>query len=288
MTSTLLDLSGKIDPLTISVLNQIQQVTSDERIPFFVVGATARDILLQVAHQIDSGRATADIDIAVFLEDWTRFEGVKQSLIQSKDFEQGREIQRLIYRDQMPVDIVPFGGISEADGRISWPPDGSFKMSVAGFEECYRHSIPVRLAKEPDLLVQVVSLAGLAILKLISWDDNTDRRGRDAPDLFFIIRNYLNAGNLDRLFREGADIIEADSYDYEQGSARFLGRDMSGIASTSTKETLIKILERESLRDQGHRLAMDVLKSDQSASFDYDRTVALFDHLLKGLIEAKG
>ena len=161
-------------------------------------------------------------------------------------------------------------------------------MSVAGFEECYRHSIAVRLAKEPDLVVQVVSLAGLAILKLISWDDNPDRRRKDAPDLFFIIRNYLDAGNLDRLFSEAADIIEADDYDYELGSAQFLGRDMSRIASSSTRETLIKILERESLRDQGHRVAMDVLQSDRFALVDYDRAVALFDYLLKGLIEAKG
>ena len=119
MTSTLLDLSGKIDPLTISVLNRVQKVTSDERIPFFVVGATARDILLEVAHQIASRRATADIGIAVLLEDWTQFEGVKQALIQSKDFEQELETQQLIYRGRLPVDIVPFGGVAEADDQIS-------------------------------------------------------------------------------------------------------------------------------------------------------------------------
>lgn len=286
MTSTLLDLSGKIDPLTISALTQIQKVTSDERIPFFVVGATARDILLEIAHQTASKRATADIDIAVFLEDWTQFEGIRRALIQSKDFEPGREFQRLIYRGRLPVDMVPFGGVAYANGQISWPPDGSFKMSVAGFEECYRHSIPVRLSRDPDLVVRVVSLAGLAILKLIAWDDNPDRRRKDAPDLFFIMSNYLDAGNLDRLFSEAADIVEADNYDYELGSTRFLGRDMSGIASTSTRETLIGILERESLRAQGHRVAMDVLQSDRFAFVDYDRMVALFEYLLKGLTEA--
>jgi len=35
--------------------------------PFVIVGATARDILLEVQHGIGSKRATLDIDIAVLL-----------------------------------------------------------------------------------------------------------------------------------------------------------------------------------------------------------------------------
>ena len=38
--------------------------------------------------------------------------------------------------------------------------------------------------------------------------------------LFFIIRNYLDAGNLDRLFDEAPDLVAADDYDYELASAR--------------------------------------------------------------------
>lgn len=286
MPSTLLDLSEKIDPRVVSVLREIQRVASRQQIPFFIVGAMARDLLLEAAHGLAPKRATADIDIAVAVENWSRFERFKEELLQSPDFYHGREAQRVVFRDKLPVDIVPFGGIAGTDGHIAWPPDRSFKMSVAGFEECHRHSIPVKLSANPDLVVQVVTLAGLAILKIVSWDDNPDRRRKDAPDLFFILQNYLDAGNLDRLFEEAPDLIEDGDSDYELTSARLLGRDISKIASHATKKILLRILERESGRKQGHRMAMDVVQSDGCRFLDYERVTAYFESLLKGLSEA--
>ena len=79
-------------------------------------------------------------------------------------------------------------------------------MSVAGFQECYQHAVSVLVRTEPDLIVKVVSLAGLAILKLVSWDDNIDRRGKAATDLIFIMKNYIDAGNMDRFFEEAGTL----------------------------------------------------------------------------------
>ena len=80
MTNTSLDLSGRINSLTVSVLSHIQQVASKESISIFIVGATARDILLETAHGIAPKRATVDIDIAAFLENWFQFDRVKEAL----------------------------------------------------------------------------------------------------------------------------------------------------------------------------------------------------------------
>jgi predicted nucleotidyltransferase len=90
------------------------------------------------------------------------------------------------------------------------------------------------------------------------------------------------------LFNEAPDLVEAEDYDYELASARLLGRDMSKIATVSTKKTLLEILERESLQDQGHRIAMDVLQSDGFRWLKYERVVAFFEFLLNGLTEAVG
>lgn len=49
---------------------------------------------------------------------------------------------------------------------------------------------------------------------------------RDASDLIFIIRNYLDAGNLEHLFEEASDIVDSSDYDYKAGSARILARDI--------------------------------------------------------------
>jgi predicted nucleotidyltransferase len=285
MTNTLLDLSGKIDKVTVSALGCIHQILSSIGIPFFVVGATARDILLDVSHGIGSKRATVDIDIAVFIENWDQFKRLKDELIRTTDFSATREIQRLLFRKRLPVDIVPFGEIAEKGDFIEWPPDRSFKMSVVGFRECHQHVVRVKISDKPEVAIHVVSLAGLTILKLISWDENSDRRQKEASDLFFITQNYLDAGNLERLFDEAPDIVDSGDYNYEAGSARLLGRDISKIAFSATKAKLIGILKRESQRKQGHRIAMDILQGNRFAEKSYEEIIALFDSLLKGLAD---
>jgi predicted nucleotidyltransferase len=73
MTTTSLDLSGKTDNVVVSAFGRIHQISSFMSIPFFIVGDTARDILLEVHYGIGSKRATVDIDIAVFIENWDQF-----------------------------------------------------------------------------------------------------------------------------------------------------------------------------------------------------------------------
>jgi predicted nucleotidyltransferase len=287
MINTSLDLSGKIDKVSLSALGRIQQVLSSMSIPFFVVGATARDILFEVHYGIGSKRATLDIDIAVFIENWDQFHHLKDELVGANDFTPTRDIHRLLFKKRLPVDIVPFGGVAKNGELIEWPPDGSFKMTVTGFRECFQHAVQVKISDKPELSVSVVSLAGLAIFKLISWAENSVRRRKDASDLVFIIRNYLDAGNLERLFEEAPDIVDSSDYDYESGSGRLLGRDISKIAYPSTTDKLIEILKQESREKRGHRIAMDVLQGDRFTEESYEKVLAYFDALLKGLTDHK-
>jgi predicted nucleotidyltransferase len=285
MKNILVDLSGKISETSVLILREIEEVSTSIDIPFFVVGATARDIILEHQFDINIRRATLDIDIGIFIEGWDQFEALKNELIRSTKFVPSQQKQRLIYNDNFPLDIIPFGSIEDEDGSITWPPDHEIRMSIAGFQECFQNAVSVKLSATPELIVKVVSLAGLALLKLISWDDNAERRNKDAPDLLLIMRHYLNAGNLNRLFDEGIDIVEEDSYDYDLASARFLGRDIGKISIPSTKAKLIEILEREANSNQGHKIALNVIQSDFYRSESYERIVEHFNALLKGLIE---
>ena len=285
MKNILLDLSGTISETSVSILREIQEVSTRMNVPFFVVGATARDIILEHQFDIKPKRATIDIDIGVLIAGWDQFGTLKDELIRSARFSPSKQKQRLIYNDNFPLDIMPFGAIEDENGSISWPPDHEIRMSIAGFQECFQHAVSVKLSSSPELIVKMVSLAGLALLKLISWDDNPERRRKDAPDLLLIMRHYLDAGNLDRLFDEGSDIIEADSYDYDLASARFLGRDIANISSPATKAKLIEILEREANSKHGHKIALNVLQSDGYRSESYERVVEHFNALLKGLVE---
>ena len=81
MKNSSLDLSGKLDPISIEILAAIEKTATDVAIPFFVVGATARDIILQHVHDIKPKRATRDIDIGVIIEEWSQFDSLKSQLM---------------------------------------------------------------------------------------------------------------------------------------------------------------------------------------------------------------
>jgi len=59
--STLLNLSGKIDPQTVTVFEIVGCVIAEPGMPYVVAGATARDLVLHYGHGVAIRRATADI-----------------------------------------------------------------------------------------------------------------------------------------------------------------------------------------------------------------------------------
>ena len=65
MRENFLDLSGKIDDSIVQLLGTIADVAESVDIRFFVVGATARDIILMHGYGVHTIRATLDIDLGV-------------------------------------------------------------------------------------------------------------------------------------------------------------------------------------------------------------------------------
>jgi predicted nucleotidyltransferase len=72
MSNISFDLSGKIDPDTVDVLREIKEVADSLNIAFFVVGATARDLILQHCYNVKPHRATMDVYIGVDVVDWNQ------------------------------------------------------------------------------------------------------------------------------------------------------------------------------------------------------------------------
>jgi predicted nucleotidyltransferase len=110
--------------------NQLKGYGSN-RSPFFVVGATARDIILHYGFGLEIRRATQDIDVGVRLENWEEFGLISAKLIESGLFVQTREAQRVYFKETFPVDILPFGRISEPQETISWPQSEGVEMLPA-------------------------------------------------------------------------------------------------------------------------------------------------------------
>lgn len=177
----------------------------------------------------------------------------------------------------MFIDLVPFGDLEEVSGQISWPPDFSTVMSTVGFREAYDNSIEVRLAD--DLTVRVASLAGLALMKIVAWDAR--RLERDAVDLGLIMREYLDAGNQDRIYSEHGDCLDLlnEEFDYDKASARILGRDIRRLLKDTSRMIVERVLSEETNQHGVDALAMAMVRNNANYYGDYDLALAMLAEL---------
>ena len=286
MTQKLLDLSGKIKGPILKILKTISNIATPLNIPFFVVGAAARDIILHYGYGVEIIRATEDIDLGVMVEDWDKFTQLKEAIIGSETFDQNKEPQRFFYKGKFPVDVVPFGQISKPKDTIEWPGFEGIEMSTLGFKESFDNSILVRLRTDPDFKIRFASLAGLAAMKLISWKDKYPERNKDAKDLKLIMLNYIEAGNLERIYDgEDSDISEGAAADYELMSARLLGRDVATMAMPESKKYILKILNEETGEQDNYKLAVDMRRGPSYTRNDFDTNLNLLEAFKKGFLD---
>lgn len=290
MSRNLLDLSRKIDPLTIELFEDITNIAESMGVRFFVVGATARDMILEYGYKIQTKRATMDIDFGVQVVNWDQYENLKQGLIDTRYFEQStQKRQRLIYKDDRKVDVIPFGAIADPEHRFSWPNEDGIEMDTLGFIESYEDALLVRLRENPVLDIRFASLVGLALMKIIAWDDNPARGDRDAKDLKIIIHNYLDAGNVERIFEEETDIFEriqeGEGDHYRKAGARLLGRDIAKITIPESKNKIIEILDAETGEKERYRLVEDMIDTYTESSHDFEDNIELLEQLKLGVLD---
>ncbi len=285
----LLDLSGKIDRLPLSLYEILTDVVASIGTRFFVVGATARDVILEQGFGIRSRRATKDVDVGVRLSGWREFHRLKEGLLASGHFTQTRDAQRFLYRDELLVDILPFGEIAIPNPEISWPPEHDVVISVVGIEEAYRAAQTVRVRATPPLDILVATPAGLAIMKTIAWADRPSGKNRDAHDLAHILEKYLDAGNYDRLLEEHDDLVSVENFDYVRAGARLVGRDIAKIGNPETKARVLAILESETDEDSEYRLIGDMIadsaEADEGRDNRFDELLAILRELIAGIKE---
>ncbi len=255
MMNTLIDISGKLDADLIECIERVHMVCSTMSLDVLVVGALARDMHFLHCHGIRPGRATLDIDFAVLTPDWDTFANMKERLLGIPGYTQDRtQQQRLHTGTGLMMDLIPFGGIESPAGMIRWPPALTQVMSTIGYREALATSQMCRVRATPDLNIRVVSIAGIAALKLLAWADSYPERKKDAIDLHFLLTNYLDAGQSERLWDAEIDLVDVPDFDYQLAGARLLGRDVARMAGPETRGRLIKILTSELRVDGQHRL----------------------------------
>ena len=281
MNSTSLDISGKIDAPAVHALSGVKAAADSLNIPFFIIGASARDIFLKHLYGFVQRRSTVDMDFGVFLSKWEDFSFLKTALVEDHGFERTGQTQRL-QKGNILIDVVPFGPISGIEHKLRWPPDESRQMTTTGFDEAFRFSLQVRVSTSPEVVVKVCSLAGLVILKLISWHERYPERQPDAEDILEIMDKYENAVGVDRLYSEAHDLIKEEGFDNRMAAIRLLGRDIASIASPETAGMISSILDEETKEDSRLRLAIDMARGVGSADREFQPIVAKLSKLKQG------
>lgn len=253
----MLDFSNKPELRSLSALAAAFRAGAGTA-PFFLAGASARDLLLYYAHGIDSGRRTRDVDLALMVPDWATFDAIRARLTASGAFTAASsEPHRLWFDGKLPVDLIPFGAVEQADRSIAWPPDGNVVMNVLGFAEAFAHTHAVALPDGEQ--IRIVSLPGLAVLKLVAWKERRlTQPGKDAHDLAVILSNYLEAGNQERLYTNAAHLLDAPDFDVEQAGAWLLGQDMAAALPMTGRQAMAALLREESDPTGPARLAGDM------------------------------
>lgn len=241
MTNTF-TLTNPIFSVTETLLSLINRICTAQEIPFFIAGATAREILLHHVHGRSIGRRTRDIDIAVFVDGWPRFDVLKNAFIAEGAHAVRDNAHRMI-SEGIELDIIPFGGVAEGS-QIAWPPEREVIMSVDGFAEVFNHTVTVQLGNGENL--PFCSLPGLALLKLFAWRDRGHGNAKDATDLYKIIREY-GAIEDERIYESP---IEGEKLDWNpvRMGAVLLGGDIVAISEHTSLAELMR-LDRERLTD---------------------------------------
>lgn len=205
-----------------AVLDPVARSTKVLDIPWLLIGAAARDLLLHHMRGWPPSRRTEDVDIAILVETWEEFARLQAMLFTA---EGGRPHPAIKQRVALPtgrVDIVPCGGV-ERSGAIEWPPDGNPRLDVLGLREAIAGAVCVTLPG--PLSVPVVSLEGYLCLKLFAWRDRHLRKPmHDAVDLGDLLRRAGDLIEIDVLYRDHLGDLEVADFDPARATLRLMGR----------------------------------------------------------------
>lgn len=254
-------------PLLKPILQELDSYFNALKIQFFVIGATARDIVMEI-HNEKSGRLTHDLDIAIAINNWDQYAEVEKGIFSLKDFEKDpKQKQRFIYKGNFQLDIVPFGDIMKENDKIFWPPDEQIAMSVLGFPEVRDELIQVQIDEEFE--INIISLAGIFVLKIVAWRDRHTKGNKDADDIGFILINYLGIYE-EKALEKYDEIYETDDFSTITAGAKLLGDDLYDILkiNNKTKDAITQILKDQYKKEEESKLINQILETNRTLRFE--------------------
>lgn len=237
------------NPLLVELLRKLTDSFNRMEREFYVIGATARDIIIRQLIGTTSGRRTKDLDIAIAIPDWSVFDEIKERLV-ADGFQKSQHMYQRFYYGEYELDFVPYG-VAKEDDNIYWPPEEDIVMSVKGFDEVLSEAITINIDDEFD--IKIASLHGLFLLKFNAWLDRNIETSKDAEDMSFILSNYFIA-NINRN-------IHPEVYDWEKFDEYIVG-------GYWLAHDLLLLLTKEQIAYYKGCIEKELEKADESRLFN--------------------
>lgn len=272
--------TDKIPDQLKAVIRDIQNILGDQACDFILIGATARDLILDGQYNLGVGPKTLDLDFAIYVPEWGTYQNMLDKLVQSGLFTATKVTHKLIYKEVCEIDIVPFGEIQNEEGEYDWPPDFIRSMNVAGFMEVREETIKFKL-EEDDLIFSVAPIHAIYFMKIYAWNDRKYRDDKDGKDQGFILANYIEL-KYEVLYDEHEDIVNNEDWDIITSCARILGRDIAQLLKNNPKalQKTIFIIKKELEDNDNSYLARSMAAG---GGFEYKKAYRALEELLKGI-----
>lgn len=254
-----------------STLVALNKCMAEHGLPLYVVGARARDVAMKLMKGDAPKRRTEDLDVAIAIEDWQTFDDICQTL-ENNHFKRHGETQKFFYKGvngdlDFEVDIVPFGGVA-VDEKIGWPPEGNPVMSVKCFQDVMNEAVTVIVNGEVE--VKMAPLCGQFLIKLDTWNDRNASTDKDAEDMLFILKNYLDIQLLYQKDNVPPDVVAFDneSLDAIVWGAQWLAYDISKLLTTEHLQFYADLASAELKKEEKSNLIYHFMKYYGNSEMD--------------------
>tara|TARA_R110002073_G_scaffold322465_1_gene499150 strand:- start:1664 stop:2506 length:843 start_codon:yes stop_codon:yes gene_type:complete len=260
------------------VFDCIDEVMIKLNVPYYLIGASA--IALELLKDgIKPSRGTKDIDFAIMISSIQEFESIVEEL-RNYGFNKV-EAPWTLYNDDynIAIDLLPFGEIEEKFTQNF--NERYIDLHVLGLSEVLQESETVQIEEKS---IQIPSLPGMVILKLIAWSDRPEECDSDLYDILRIIEHYFNL-NFDEIVEHHNDTFpEEDDLDQLKIAARVLGRKASQFLNISEtiNDRILKTIDDNITDPKNSAIAKQWIRKKE---WDLEYAVQILEEFKIGLIE---
>ncbi len=243
------------DEVVIKLLTAVIPALKTAGIDYFAIGAFARDVtMLAKGHTSPPERKTKDVDLAVMVGSLDEYEQLKEAISALPDFEQDEKLPyRFIFQKAYELDFLPFGDIANEKGQVELLGKNAFTLDMPGLDLVQPFAETIET--EEGLTLNVSSLSGIVLLKLLAWQDDPGRE-KDIHDIAYILKNFMSLHWEEIAAEDLLDFYADEKNLFEQlVSARYVGRQMGiMLQNADLKKRVQQLLEEESKKSSMARL----------------------------------